>query len=67
MDNACGNTVPGIQIGMGAQVEQITFKRHQELTALAYRVKKFIDSEGGLKYDEGCAFGRYMQEILYLK
>lgn len=50
-----------------AAYKPMTFNRHQEITALAYRVKKFIDSEGGLKETEGCHFGRVMQDILYLK
>lgn len=45
----------------------MTLERHQELTALAYKVKDFIDQAGGLSETEGCAFGRYVQDILYLK
>lgn len=44
-----------------------TLQRHQELTALAYRVKKYIDAEGGLKENEACTFGRLVQDIIFLK
>lgn len=53
--------------GLTESYKPFTFARHQELTTLAYLVKKFIDAKGGIKENEGCAFGRLVQEIIFLK
>ena len=48
--------------------QQITISRHKQLTALAYRVKEFIDQEGGLNTNqERCMFGDMMARIVELK
>lgn len=59
-------TIP-LEMTRPGSYKPMTFQRHQELTALVYRVKKFIDAEGGLSETEGCEFGRLIQSILYLK
>lgn len=45
----------------------MNLKNHKRLTDLAYRVKDFIDGNGGLNYHESCIFGQIMQNIINLK
>lgn len=47
--------------------DDITLKMHRRLTDLAYRVKDFIDGNGGLTHQESCVFGNIMQGIINLK
>jgi len=53
--------------GMGMKEEQMNLRTHKRLTDLAYRVKDFIDGNGGLTYQEACIFGNIMQGIINLK
>lgn len=47
--------------------DRMTLKNHKRLTDLAYRVKDFIDRNGGLNYQESCTFGQIIQNIINLK
>lgn len=54
-------------VGIGMKEEQMNLKTHKRLTDLAYRVKDFIDGNGGLTYQESCIFGNIIQGIINLK
>lgn len=53
--------------GLDRKEEGMTLKTHKRLTDLAYRVKDFIDGNGGLNYQESCIFGQIITGIINLK
>lgn len=71
---AMQNMAPGLNYGniapvlnYGNKEQEMTLKNHKKLTDLAYRVKDFIDANGGLNYQEACQFGNLMTSIIHLK
>lgn len=62
MEDIIGNTACQAEEKRG-----MTLTGHKRLTDLAYRVKDFIDGNGGLSYDEACQFGYIMANIINLK
>jgi hypothetical protein len=66
------NPYPQVAVGGIGMMEDykekgMTLKSHKRLTDLAYRVKDFIDGNGGLTHQESCQFGQIMQTIIGLK